>query len=107
MASEEPEARGAGEQAPTRSGVERATKLSDDVIEALEDDFRGASEAVSRFLLTVEEALPQVAGARTAETKITESAFEMARQLVHAQSQFLQKVIDSAGKSLSRPAGKK
>jgi hypothetical protein len=81
--------------------------LSDDVIQALEDDFRGASEAVSRFLVTVQEALPQVEGARTAEKRITESALKMAQQLVHAQSQFLQKVIDSAGESLSRSEGEK
>jgi ABC-type transporter Mla subunit MlaD len=97
----------ASEEHETRSAVERASQLSDDVIQALEDDFRGASEAVSRFLVTVQEALPQVEGARTAEKRITESALKMAQQLVHAQSQFLQKVIDSAGESLSRSEGEK
>lgn len=97
----------ASEEQETRSAVERASQLSDDVIQALEDDFRGASEAVSRFLVTVEEALPQVEGARTAEKRITESALKMAQQLVHAQSQFLQKVIDSAGESLSRSDAEK
>jgi hypothetical protein len=91
----------ASEEHETRGAVERATELSDDVIQALEDDFRGASEAVEQFLVTVQEALPQVEGARTAEKKITESALKMAQQLVHMQSEFLQKVIDSAGKSLS------
>jgi hypothetical protein len=97
----------AGEGHETRSAVERASQLSDDVIKALEDDFRGASEAVSRFLVSVQEALPQVEGARTAEKKITESALKMAEQLVHMQSEFLQKVIDSAGKSLSRSESEK
>lgn len=97
----------ASEEHETRSAVERASQLSDDVIQALEDDFRGASEAVSRFLVTVQEALPQVEGARTAEKRITESALKMAQQLVHAQSQFLQKAIDSAGKSLSRSEAEK
>ena len=46
--------------------------------------------------------MPQGAGARTAEKKITESALKMAQQLIHAQSEFLRKVVDSAGKSLSR-----
>ena len=54
------------------------------------------------FLVTVEEALPQVEGARRVEKKITESALKMAEQLIHTQSEFLQKVVDSAGKSLSR-----
>ena len=97
----------ASEEHETRSAVKRASQLSDDVIQALEDDFRDASEAVSRFLVTVEEALPQVEGARTAEKRITESALKMAQQLVHMQSEFLQKVIDSAGKSLSRSEAEK
>ena len=81
--------------------AERATELSEDMIQALGDGGRAAIQAVSRFLVTVEETLPQVQGARTAEKKITESALEMAQQLVHTQSEFLQKVVASAGKSLS------
>ncbi len=87
--------------------VERATELSEDMIQALEDGGRAAIQAVSRFLVTVEETLPQVEGARTAEKKITESALEMAQQLVHTQSEFLHKVVDSAGKSRSGSEGKK
>jgi hypothetical protein len=81
--------------------VERATELSEDMIQALEDGGRAAVEAVKLFLVTVEEALPQVEGARTAEKKITESALRMAEQLIHTQSAFLQKVVASAGTSLS------
>jgi hypothetical protein len=92
MASEEHEA---------KSAVERAAELSEDVVQALEDDARAAIKAVEQFLITVEEALPQGEGMRTAEKKITESALKMAQQLIHAQSQFLQKVVDSAGQSLS------
>ena len=82
--------------------MERATELSEDMIQALEDGGRAAVEAVKLFLVTVEEALPQVEGARRVEKKITESALKMAEQLIHTQSEFLQKVVDSAGKSLSR-----
>jgi hypothetical protein len=92
MASEEHEA---------RSRVERVAKLSDDVVQELDDDARAAIKAVQQFLVTVEEALPQGEGMRTAEKEITESALKMAQQLIHAQSEFLQKVVDSAGKSLS------
>jgi len=81
--------------------VERATELSADMVQALEDGGRAAVEAVSRFLVTVQEALPQVEGARSAEKTITESALKMAEQLIHTQSAFLQKVVASAGKSLS------
>lgn len=82
--------------------MERATELSEDMVQALEDGGRAAVEAVKLFLVTVEEALPQVEGARRVEKKITESALKMAEQLIHTQSEFLQKVVDSAGKSLSR-----
>ena len=84
------------------SAVERATELSEDMVQALEDGGRAAVEAVKLFLVTVEEALPQVEGARRVEKKITESALKMAEQLIHTQSEFLQKVVDSAGRSLSR-----
>jgi hypothetical protein len=90
------------EEHEARSAVERATELSEDMVQALEDGGRAAVEAVKLFLVTVEEALPQVEGARRAEKKITESALKMAEQLIHTQSEFLQKVVDSAGKSLSR-----
>jgi hypothetical protein len=96
----------ASEQEGT-GAVERATELSEDMIQALEDGGRAAIQAVSRFLVTVEETLPQVEGARTAEKKITESALEMAQQLVHTQSEFLHKVVDSAGKSGSGSENKK
>ena len=82
--------------------MERATELSEDMVQALEDGGRAAVEAVKLFLVTVEEALPQVEGARRVEKKITESALKMAEQLIHTQSEFLQKVVDSAGKSLSQ-----
>jgi flagellar biosynthesis/type III secretory pathway protein FliH len=90
------------EEREARSAVERATELSEDMVQALEDGGRAAVEAVKLFLVTVEEALPQVEGARRVEKKITESALKMAEQLIHTQSEFLQKVVDSAGKSLSR-----
>jgi len=88
----------ASEHEPT-SAVERATELSEDVIEALEDSGRAAIEAVKGFLTTVQEALPQVEGARKVEKQITDSALEMAEQLVHTQSEFLRKVVSSTGKS--------
>ena len=81
--------------------VEWATELSEDMVQALEDGGRAAVEAVKLFLVTVEEALPQVEGARKVEKRITESALKLAEQLIHTQSEFLQKVIASAGRSLS------
>ena len=88
----------ASEHEPT-GAAERATELSEDVIQALEDSGRAAIKAVRGFLTSVEEALPQVEGARKVEKRITNSALEMAEQLVQTQSEFLRKVVNSAGKS--------
>jgi hypothetical protein len=41
-------------------------------------------------------------GTASGREEITDSALEMAEQLVHAQSDFLRKVVKSAGKSLTR-----
>jgi hypothetical protein len=80
--------------------VERATELSDEVLESLEASQRAAIEAAGRFLVTVEEALPQEGTSKVAK-KITESGLETADRLVHTQYDFLRKVIHRAGKSLS------
>ena len=58
--------------------------------------------AFGRFLVTVEDALPQeVQGTSEVAKKITESGLEMADRLVHTQYDFLRKVIDSIAKALS------
>jgi hypothetical protein len=86
-----------------KSAVERATELSDDMVQALEDGARAATEAVGRFAVTLEEALPQeIQSTSAVAKKITESAVEMADQLIHTQAEFLRKAVDSAGKSLTR-----
>ena len=82
--------------------VQRSTELSDEVLESLEAGQRAAIEAAGRFLVTVEEALPQeVQGTSEVAKKITESGLEMADRLVHTQYDFLRNVINSAGKALS------
>ena len=88
--------------APLVTVVERTAELSDEVLESLDVGQRAAIEAAGRFLVTVEEALPQeVQGTSEVAKKITESGLEMADRLVHTQYDFLRKVIHSAGKSLS------
>lgn len=88
-------------------GVERGTEFSDDVLKALEDNGRAVLDAVERFLISIEEALPQADFARTAEKKITKSALEMVKQLVSTQSDFLRKVVDSAGTTLGKSEDEK
>ena len=85
-----------------RSAAKRTTELSEDVLKELEDGARSAIEAVRKFLGTVDEALPPHGEGPSRREEITDSALEMAQRLVHTQSEFLRKVVDSAGKSLSR-----
>ena len=110
MASEH-EAKSAAEPtsaAEPRGAVERTTELSDDLIQALDDSARAAIDALGRFVVTLEEALPQeVKGTSEVTKKVTDSALEMAQQLIHTQSEFLRKVIDSAGTSLSSSEAEK
>jgi hypothetical protein len=94
--------------APLVTVVERTTELSDEVLKSVEEGQRAALEAAGRFLVTVEEALPQeVEGTSEVAKKITESGLEMADRLVHTQYDFLRKVIHSADKSLSSRNGAK
>jgi hypothetical protein len=62
--------------------VKRTTELSEDVVQALEDNGRAVVAALGRFLVGVEEVWPQAERARTAEKKLTESAVELLQQLV-------------------------
>jgi hypothetical protein len=86
----------------TRSSVQRTTELSEDVLQELEDGAQSAIEAVRKFLGTVDQALPPRGEGQSRREEITDSALEMVQRLVHTQSEFLRKVVDSAGKSLGR-----
>ncbi len=82
--------------------VDRTSELSNEVLKALETGERTAIEAVGKFVITVEDALPQeVADTSEVAKKITESGLEMADRLIHTEYDFLRNVLDSAAKSLS------
>jgi hypothetical protein len=85
-----------------KSAVERTTELSEDVLKSLDDGARSSIEAVRRFVETVDRALPPRGEGPSRREEITDSALEMAQRLVHTQYDFLRKVMDSAGKSLTR-----
>jgi hypothetical protein len=86
--------------------VERSTELSDEVLKSVEEGQRAAIDAAGRFVVTVEEALPQqVEGTSEVAKKITESGLETADRLVHTWYDFLRKVIGSTSKSLSSHNG--
>ncbi len=90
---------GSKEQDPTKP-VKRATELSEEMVKALEDGGKAAVEAVRAFLVSVEEAFPQLESARKVEKRVTESALEMVQQLITAQSELIVRMIDNAGKTL-------
>jgi hypothetical protein len=82
--------------------VDRTAELSEDLVQELEDGARDALGAVRTFLATVDEALPPHGDGPSRREQITDSALQMAQRLVHTQAEFLRKVVDSAGKSVSR-----
>jgi hypothetical protein len=94
--------RAARRQHDARIAVERTTELSDDVLKSLDEGARSAIEAVRGFADTVDHVLPPRGEGPSRREEITDSALEMAQRLVHTQYDFLRKVVDSAGKSLTK-----
>jgi hypothetical protein len=87
--------------------VDRTTELSDEVLTSVEEGQRAAIESLGRFVITLEEALPQeVEGTSKVAKTVTGSGLEMADRLVHTQYDFLRRVIGSTGKSLRRNGAK-
>jgi hypothetical protein len=84
-----------------KNAIARTTELTDDVLKSLEEGAQKAIEAVRRFVETVDKALPVGGDGPSRREEITDSALQMAEQLVHAQSDFLRKVVKSAGNSLT------
>jgi len=107
-AAKAPTARKRTTTAPRPAGkVDRTKELSEEVLDSLEKGQRAAIEAVRNFIDTVDHALPALPHGEgpTKRQEIVDSALEMADRLVHAQYDFIHKVIDSAGKSLTKSDG--
>jgi hypothetical protein len=84
-----------------RIALEQTTELSEDVLKALDEGARIAIEAVRKFAESVDRVLPPPGEGPSRREEITDSAMAMAQRLVHTQYEFLRKVVDSAGKSLT------
>jgi hypothetical protein len=82
--------------------IERTTELSEDVFKSLDEGARSAIDAVRKFAETVDRVLPPRGTGPSRREEIADSAMEMAQRLVHVQADFLGKVVDGAGKSLTR-----
>ena len=94
--------------APRPAGkVDKTKELSEEVLDSLEKGQRAAIEAVRKFVDTVEDTLPALPHGEgpSKRQEIVDSALEMADRLVHAQYDFIHKVIDSAGESLTKSDG--
>jgi len=86
------------------SAVDRTTELSDDVLKSLESGQRAAIEAVGKFVDTVDKKLPSLGDEHPSRRQeIIDAALEMADRLVQTQYDFIRKVVDSAGKALTKP----
>jgi tRNA(Ser,Leu) C12 N-acetylase TAN1 len=90
-----------------RVAVERTTELSEDVLKSLDESARSALDAVRKFAETVDRVLPPRGEGPSRREEIADSALEMAQRLVHTQADFLRKVVDNAGKSLTRTGSTK
>jgi hypothetical protein len=83
--------------------VDRTAEMSEDVLDSVEKGQRAAIDAVRKFIDTVDQALPAHGEGPSKRQDVVDSAMEMADRLVHAQYDFIRKVIDSAAKPLGRP----
>ncbi len=90
-------------KAESKTGADRAVELSEEVLQSVEDGQRAAIEAVHKFVDSVDRVLPALPHDEgpSRRQEIIDSALEMSDRLVHAQYDFIRKVVDSAGKSLS------
>jgi len=92
-----------------KTRVDATTELSEEVLQSVEDGQRAAIEAVHKFIDAIDHTLPALPHGEgpSGRQQIIDSALEMADRLVHTQYDFIRKVVDSAGKSLSKPGGTK
>ena len=93
--------------ARSATAVDKTKELSEEVLNSLEEGQRAAIEAVRKFVDTVDQTLPALPHGEgpSKRQEIVDSALEMADRLVHTQYDFIHKVIDSAGKSLTKSDG--
>jgi hypothetical protein len=90
-------------KADSKTGTDQVVELSEEVLQSVEDGQRAAIEAVQKFVDSVDRVLPALPHDEgpSRRQEIIDSALEMSDRLVHTQYDFMRKVVDSAGKSLS------
>ena len=94
----------AANQRRRSAAVDRTTELSDEVLKSLESGQRAAIDAVGQFVDTVDKRLPSLGNQDPSRRQdLIDAALEMADRLVQTQYEFIRRVVDSAGKALSKP----
>ena len=88
----------------SKTAVDRTTDLTQELAQSVEDGQRAAIEAVRKFVDTVDRNLPALPHGEgpSRRQEIIDSALEMTDRLVHTQYDFIRKVVDSTGRTLSR-----
>jgi len=94
--------KGGGEH---KAPVAATADLSEEVLRFVEAGQRAAIEAVTKFVDTVDEAMPLHGEGASKRQTVVDAAMEMADRLVHTQYDFLRKVVHSTGKSLTGSNG--
>ena len=92
-------AAGASRAGGGRRGRGRSTGLPRELLKSFEDGQRAASDAVRKFLETVEEALPLRGNNAPKRQEVVDSALEMTERLVQTQFEILRRVARSAGRT--------
>lgn len=79
--------------------ADRATELSDEVLEEVKEGQQAAIKAVRGFTESLDKTLEE-GEAPSQREEIVDAALKMADRLVETQYEFLRKVVHSAGKSV-------
>jgi hypothetical protein len=86
---------------PQNTVAERAAELSEELLDSVESARKAATDAIRKFVKTVEEASPALVDESRRKTVI-DAAVDLADSLVTTQIQFLRSVARSASEALSK-----
>ena len=87
-------------QSTAEAGVERAARLSDEVMKSVEAGQRAAIDAVRKFFDRVDEVIRGEGASR--RQNVIDAALDMAERIVVMQSEFVRSVARSADQTLRK-----
>ena len=98
VATEAPKAKAA--KADSNNTVDKLAEMSDQMLEQVKGGQESAIEAVRKFLVSVDKALPLGGDEPSRRQEVIDSALEMSQKLAQTQYDFLSGVVHSASKTL-------